>query len=115
MFKMAPSFPTCWLKKLDEIAGGIEQKDLRAAWSGDHLIAELDTLVLEPRNLCGKILNYEVNAVPAAGSWTRTVLHRPPGGTGWAAEKQPQRTEGYIGEGWRMIGSKMKAEVLGVP
>ena len=57
---------TCWLKKLDEIAGWIQQKDLRAAWTSNSFIAKLDAFVLQTRNLCGKILNYEVNAVPAA-------------------------------------------------
>jgi hypothetical protein len=53
------------LKQLDEIAGGILQQNLRSARPGDDIIAELHAGGTQPRDLGRKIVDDEMNAVPA--------------------------------------------------
>jgi hypothetical protein len=54
------------LKQLDQIAGRIDQQDLRAAGPGHDIVAELHADGAQPRHLAGKIVHDQVNAIPAA-------------------------------------------------
>jgi hypothetical protein len=80
-------------KQFDEITGGVLQKDLRPAGARHDIVAELHADRAQSRDLTRKIVDDEVNAVPAAGPRALAIGHRSPGRACRAAEQQPQRSE----------------------
>src|SRR5262249_15866191 len=103
------------LKQLDEIAGGVLQQDLRSAWPGHDVVAELDAGGAQPRDLGRNIIHDEMNAVPAAGTGAIAIGHRSSGRAFRPAEQEPQRPQGDVGKSRRCVGEKLEAEVFGVP
>jgi hypothetical protein len=67
------------LEQLNEIAGRVYQQDLRSSGSGHDIVSELHAGGTQSRHFRGKIVDDEVNAIPAAGSWPIAVGHRSPG------------------------------------
>jgi len=57
----------CGLEQLDDVAGGILEQDLLAAWIGDDVVAERQAGGAEPLDLGRDVLDDEVDLVPAPG------------------------------------------------
>src|SRR5262244_2183967 len=53
------------LEKLDRIARRVLQQDLRAAWSGDDVVAERHPGAAQSSDLARQVVDDEVDAIPA--------------------------------------------------
>ena len=67
------------LKQLDEAAGRIPQKDLRAAGSGHDVVTELRAGGTQSCDLARKIIHNKMDAVPATSCGASAIRHGPPG------------------------------------
>jgi hypothetical protein len=103
------------LKKLNQVARRIDQKDLPSPRSGHNVISEAHTGYPQPRDLAVNVINDEVNAIPAARLWLLAIRHRPPSGAGGTAEQQSEGAAPDIREGWRGIGEQLEGEVPSIP
>jgi hypothetical protein len=77
------------LKKLNEIPRRVYQQDLRSAGSRHDVVSELRAGGTQPRHLRGKIVDDQVNAIPAAWPRPSAVGHRSSGRAFRPAEQQP--------------------------
>src|SRR5262245_44533893 len=102
------------LEELDDVAGGVQEQDLPAAGSLDDVVAEPCTGVAEAGHLGIDVVDDQMDAVPAAGSWLGAIRHRPPCGAARSAEQQPQAAAGDVGESGKEARQDFEAEELRV-
>jgi Cupin domain len=113
-FSSSPSAAS-WLKQLNEVAGRVFQQDLRAAGTGYDVVAELHFSRTQPRDLGGKIIDNQVNAIPAPWSGAGAISHRSPGRTCRPAEQEPEWPQSHVCECRSRIREQPEAEVFRVP
>src|SRR5262245_7895699 len=105
----------CRLEQLNKIAGRIHQQDLRAARTGQDVVAKLEAGGAQASNLGRQIVDHEVNAIPATGPGPLAIGHRPARRACWSAEQKPQRSAGDVCEGGSLLGQQRKAQMLRIP
>src|SRR5262249_46964472 len=89
-----PSGLLLGLEQFDRIAGGVVENDLRAARTGDDVVAELESGVTEALDFSGEILHLNMNTVPAAGYRFATIAHGPASGASLSAEQKTHAVTG---------------------
>src|SRR5215471_9886482 len=89
-----PSGLLLGLEQFDRIAGGVVENDLRAARTGDDVVAELESRVTEALEFSGQILHLIMNTVPAAGYRFATIGHGPASGASLSAEQKTHAVTG---------------------
>jgi hypothetical protein len=109
--------PGGWrLEQLDGVAGGVIQQDLLATKPGHDVVAELRPRVAQGLDLAVKVVDLELDAVPAARLGPATIRHGlgGPAGSARSVHQQPKvaaREHGEAGGGMQLEG---EAEPLGV-
>src|SRR5215831_16431078 len=86
------------LEEFDDVAGGVLEQDLFAAWSFEDVVAEQSPGVAETGDLGIDVVDDEVDAVPAARRRLGAIRHWPRRRASRSAEQQPQVAAGDIGE-----------------
>src|SRR5262247_2024462 len=105
----------CRLKQFDKIAGRIDEQHLRAARSGHDVVAELYARRAQARDLGGKIIDDEMNPIPAPGPRPFAIAHGSARRTLRPAQQQPQRASPDVSKRGSEIGKKFEAQMPSVP
>ena len=99
------------LEEFDDIAGGVLQQDLFAAWPFDDVVAKRSPGGTQSGDLRVDVIDNQVDAVPAPRSGLGAIRHGPPRGAVRSAEQQPQFAASDISEG-RKFRQNLEAEEL---
>jgi hypothetical protein len=100
------------LEKLNEIPRRVYQQDLRSAGSRHDVVSELHAGGTQPRHLRGKIVDDQVNAIPAAGPGrVPSGIARPAELVGPLSNRSPVKKLGEV----IALAKQEIAEAAGVP
>ncbi len=94
-----------WLEQLNGIAGRVVEQDLRAAGSGDDVVAEVHAGLAEAFDLGREVVDDEVDAVPSPGrGWLPSGMGRPAELAGPLSSRRrwPRRTSAKAGAALEM-------------
>jgi hypothetical protein len=103
-----------WLEELDRIAVRIFQLNLLTARTDLHRVAERQSGLFQPVNLCGEIGDLKDDAVPSARLLMASIWHGPGARRLRSAEQQLQIAERDSRECGKLLMFQREAKVLRV-
>ena len=89
------------LEQFDQVAGGVGEKDLASAGTGDHVAAKRHIAVAEPGDVGIQVVDDQVDTVAASGG----VVVGGGAGTGacGSGQQEPKRAAYDVGESGRWV------------